>query len=650
MNLEKTLKYLIYTGLTALLFTPLIYAKTLFFPYITGKAYFFRVIIEVILFLWLILTILNREYRPKKSWLLYTVGAFMISILVSDVFGSNWTASFWSNFERMEGYITLIHLFGLFLVAGTVVRNNKMWRNLFSVSIVVSLIVVSLAFKQMIQSDDVGIRLAASLGNAAYLAVYMLFHIFISLFYIVKINFKKYWWWIYLVAIILNTFILFKTATRGAMLGLVGGIILTVTLVLLSDPKNKKIRNTAVGLFASAIILVGGFLMFKDSSFIQNNISLSRIANISISEGTAQARILNWKIATKGVVERPLLGWGQSNYNLVFDKYYDPAMYGNENWFDRTHNIIFDWLVAGGILGLLFYLSIFLAVIYLVWWRSSELNNIDRSIITGLLAAYFFYNLFVFDNIVSYIMFFLILAFVHHQNDVEIKFLQKNVGTRVKGLLIIVFIILIPVTTFGVNYQSYQASFELVKSLRIIKVSKNSETGQISRSFYHKEGPSKNLELFKKAISRDTFGTSEIRTSLISTTQQLLSIKNDDILQIKKDFAQYSIEQMVQQIEKYPEDAKYPFFLGMFLTKIGEFDSAVLNLNKAIALSPKKQILRIVLANAYFAHGEIEKGLEVVKGAYELDTSKDVIWNEYAKIASRGDKDLFNKIIAEKAN
>src|SRR5205085_82544 len=82
-----------------------------------------------------------------------------------------------------------------------------------------------------------------------------------------------------------------------------------------------------------------------------------------------------------------ILGWGQENYAIVFDKYYDPRMYGQEPWFDRVHNIIFDWLVAGGFPGLILYLLIFAALLR-VLWKADVFTLSERSILTGLLVGY----------------------------------------------------------------------------------------------------------------------------------------------------------------------------------------------------------------------------------------------------------------------
>ena len=76
----------------------------------------------------------------------------------------------------------------------------------------------------------------------------------------------------------------------------------------------------------------------------------------------------------KGFQEKPILGWGQDGFNYVFNKYYDPAMYGQESWFDRAHNAPLDFLVAGGILGFLSYFGLFFSVLYLLWFRKNNLS------------------------------------------------------------------------------------------------------------------------------------------------------------------------------------------------------------------------------------------------------------------------------------
>src|SRR6185295_15949535 len=119
---------------------------------------------------------------------------------------------------------------------------------------------------------------------------------------------------------------------------------------------------------AIIVVLVAGiFVGMRNSDFVQKNATLARLTSISTKSDDAAARFMVWNMALEGFKERPILGWGQVGFNFVFNKYYDPGMYAREQWFDRTHNIFLDWLIAGGILGLLSYLALFAAFLKIVW-------------------------------------------------------------------------------------------------------------------------------------------------------------------------------------------------------------------------------------------------------------------------------------------
>jgi len=212
---------------------------------------------------------------------------------------------------------------------------------------------------------------------------------------------------------LLNTVILYYTATRGAILGLIGGLVLTGLIIAFKEKQNLIFRKIAYGTLGAVALVVVLFLSFRHSDFVKKSLVLSRFENLSFSEIKTQGRYFVWPMAIKGFEERPLLGWGQENFNFVFNKYYDPRMYGQEQWFDRTHDVFLDWLIAGGILGFLAYFSMYAALLYYLWRKESILTLTEKSIFTVMIAAYLFHNIFVFDNLISYIMFFSILAFVH---------------------------------------------------------------------------------------------------------------------------------------------------------------------------------------------------------------------------------------------
>src|SRR3989338_1483934 len=113
--LNRYLRYIVFAGLFIVPFIPFLVSSSFFFPFITTKAFTWRIIVEIIFAAWLLLALVDADYRPKKSPILYAVGAFLLVIGVADVLGVDRANSFWSNFERMEGFITMLHLGAFFL-------------------------------------------------------------------------------------------------------------------------------------------------------------------------------------------------------------------------------------------------------------------------------------------------------------------------------------------------------------------------------------------------------------------------------------------------------------------------------------------------------------------------------------------------------
>nr|MDP7365942.1 hypothetical protein [Candidatus Paceibacterota bacterium] len=106
MNVQKILRYLLIGGIFAVPFIPLVISSTMFFPFITGKNFAFSIIVELLLGGWAILAVLDKAYRPKFTLLLISILSFVGIIAIADIFGANPFKSFWSNFERMEGFLT----------------------------------------------------------------------------------------------------------------------------------------------------------------------------------------------------------------------------------------------------------------------------------------------------------------------------------------------------------------------------------------------------------------------------------------------------------------------------------------------------------------------------------------------------------------
>lgn len=624
MQIKNILTWSIIVGIFAMPLIPFIVSSSMFFPYITGKNFTFRIIVEIIFSLWIVLALYDAQYRPRFTWLNVVLAAFLIVIGIADIFGLNFFQSFWSNFERMEGYITLLHLAAYFLVASTVLNTEKLWDALWMVSLgcatVMSLIGIS-AILGSLGDLSAAPRIDATLGNPIYLAIYNVFHIFIALYLWAKQNRWQSWHVVYPVIIALQSLALLFSLTRGAVVGLVGGLIVTAILVALFEKKRLALRKSAFVTLGTLIVVIGGFLAIKDTEFAQTTPVLSRFATISLEGGgTIAARYMIWNIALQGFWERPILGWGQNNFDFVFAKYYTPNMYGQEPWFDRTHNIFFDWLIAGGILGLMAYLAIPLVALYYIWLyrREEQLMTVtEKSLWTGLLAAYMFHNLFVFDHLVSYLLYMTVLAFIAwrvtsglpHKTSRTIS--EKNMQFVALPAGIAVAIALV----WSLNAPSIQASQTLIKAL-------SQQSG----------GPEKNLEYFKQALENKTIGRQEIREQVLQAANQVAGAQGvPDTL--KTQFFVIGRDEMNAELERNPNSARLELFYAAFLSRFGQSDLAMQHFEKARQLSPKKQVILFQVGDMYLRQGKNAEALAMFKQAYELEPNYEEARKLYALAA-----------------
>jgi len=618
MSFNKILRWVIYGGLFAITLTPLIVTPnsfislSLFFPFITGKNFFFRILVEIVAGLWLILAYRDKTARPKSSWILWSLLAYLGIATLATVFGQNPIRSFWSNFERMEGLIAYIHNFLFFLVLVSVVKTKETWRWLLKTSLGVSVITSWIALLQLAGKAEIhqsGSRLDATLGNSAYLAVYMLFSIFVAVYLLITSR-NKIAKWIYGVIAFLETIILYYTATRGALLGLIGGVVLI--LIFAAWRKQGPVRKATLSALVAIVALIIIFIGVRNTPVIKENQVLSRFATLSWNDPSILARKQIWTMSFEGFKEHPILGWGPENYPLVFQKYYTPNMYSQEPWFDRSHNIVLDNLINAGLLGLLSYLAIFIAAVYYLWRSkggTSEQDLWSRVILGALLVAYFFQNLTVFDNLVSIIMFYIILGLIHFswasEETVEVHQSAKA-STEDGAWLPVVVLVAIGATVFSVYYFN----------VRGINVSTT-----LIRAISPQTDTAAPLADFKQIFSHsEVMGLTEAREQLMSVSQGILqdqNVSND----IKSQYLNLVTNEMTKEFASDNNNAREHLFYGSFLTQIGSADQAITELEKARQLAPKKQMILIELGSEYINVGQKDKGLDLFKQAYEEDTS-----------------------------
>ncbi len=610
--IQKTAMWAIIGGFFATLLIPFIVSESMFFPFITGKGFAFRIITEIMLAGWLILLLYNTSYRPKRSLILIAASVFTLVVGIADVFGVNMARSFWSNFERMEGYVLILHLIAYVVVVGSVIKTEKIWKIFLNTSIVASLIVCFNAFGEL--SSGIA-RVDATLGNATYLAVYLLFNIFIALFLAYRGRGNKVLSIAYLVAIAIQTIALYHTGTRGTLLGLAGGLGIAALIVLVrghAHPTLRKFSGIAIGV---ALALSIGFFMLRDAPFVKESTTLSRIANISLQEATVQSRFVLWtRIGWDGFKERPLLGWGQDNFIVAFGKYYDPIMYKQEPWFDRAHNVFMDWLIAGGIVGLLSYLFLFGAGVYLLWKTSWSLP--EKALLTGLFTAYAIHNFFVFDNLISYFYFFTILAYLHVHSTTRIG--DENVpsitNVQIRGAFSVGIIIALVCGIAFLNSPYIARSHDLIESITLD---------------YQKADTQTVLTAFTGALGNGTgLGADEVREQLMQSAIRAFSASST--AEGTRALVERAEHEWGKRVTEEPANTRSLYFLGRLLTQTDQEDEGVAVFEQALAINRGRQIFWYEIGQSYLDQKKYTEATDAFKSAYDAEQENGKAFAYYA--------------------
>jgi len=294
----------------------------------------------------------------------------------------------------------------------------------------------------------------------------------------------------------------------------------------------------------------------------------------------------------------------------------------------------------------------------------------------GLIVAYGIQNLFVFDNPVSYMYWFLIIAFIAGKKinnedtaDMGVNSIDgMDVVDTNKSFVFAVSIIAFIAIIFGsyvFTYKPIRASQYLISGMQEYgnyktnaqlsdNVLQSSGGDKITRkqipdiirnpqipdeikniiSKYKNGNPDDKLfsilrdasiEKARKmksdleySINLNTFGTPEIREQISQLGTQILSDQNFPS-DIKGEMMTFATNQMQEHALSAPKDARRQLIAGMTFRQLGDPKKAIEYIKKALALSPQKQTIFIELGAAYLQDGNIELAAETWKNSYELD-------------------------------
>jgi len=357
---------------------------------------------------------------------LLLVGAYTLSTVLSVAP----RASLWGSYMRLQGtYTTFSYIVIFFLMLGTMRRREQVDR-LCSTIIITSLPISLYGILQHYQLDslpwsgDVTMRVAGNMGNAIFVAAYLIMATPITLAKLIEsfsALLKEEEGTIsdallagcYTFVLSVQVICTFFTQSRGPWLGLLGGLYVFVLVALISlrhsisDQSRVNGRDAVralgfavlsipVGVVPAYVVLVALkrgwrwlwlawvfhtllaaiFLVvinlpgtpresFRELPYV------GRLAQIFETEaGTGKVRVLIWEGTLDLITASPLrtlVGYGPETMHVAYNPYYPPdlAHYEARNASpDRSHNETLDALVITGVVGFAAYMFLFGSIFY----------------------------------------------------------------------------------------------------------------------------------------------------------------------------------------------------------------------------------------------------------------------------------------------
>lgn len=440
--------------LAALVVTPLFFntfSSRVFEP---DKLHLLRSIALVLAVIWAV-QLLDRGFqgasglwaRVRATPLALPALILVATYLLSTVLSVVPRISFFGSYVRLQGTVSFLSYVLIFAVVLTHLRGRDQLTRLFHTVILTSVPIAIYGIIQQAGLDplpwggDVVERVAANMGNAIFVAAYLIIAVFLTLERLLDsisalfnaqnsslADVLRTAAYLFILAIQLIAIVF--TQSRGPQIGLLAGMYVFAMLGLLLLARwatgrttlpaalswlTRNVRRVWWGLMTLTVagVLFLGALNLPQGPFSNTLCQVRYIKRIctvsSLTEGTNAVRALIWEGVVDMMLEphapiawpngqtdslnvlRPLVGYGPESMWVAYNRFYpaDLAHYESRNASpDRSHNETFDTLVRGGLLQFAAQIFLYTSVFYFALrWLGLMRGKGRRNLFVALLAA-----------------------------------------------------------------------------------------------------------------------------------------------------------------------------------------------------------------------------------------------------------------------
>ena len=362
-----------------------------------------------------------RLRRPDESWkealqrllripLVAPTLLIVITYAISTLLSVTPYISFFGSYQRLQGTWTTYSYILFFTLALQQLRTREQLERLVTVVVITSVPISLYGILQHYGVDplpwggDVQRRIAGHMGNAIFIAAYLIMVSFLTLYRVIRsfvgiLSDKAEGYrdailgGLYLFIFAVQVIALVFSISRGPGLGWAVGMYIFVLLFFVAF--RPRYYRVLAGAWVGLAVLGMAFLIvfnlpqtplepLREMPYVGR---FGKILDVSRKNPTGRVRVLIWQ----GVVEliapheplnfppdmhpdpfngiRPLVGYGPESMWVAYNRFYQPELAQIEKRNaspDRSHNETFDSLVRTGVLGFVAYLWLFVSIFYFV--------------------------------------------------------------------------------------------------------------------------------------------------------------------------------------------------------------------------------------------------------------------------------------------
>lgn len=404
-NFIKKLPFFLRVGIVATLFlVPLFYNPLTYNEYELQKLIILRASLEALFAIYILWTISQKRPIVKWGTMTKAVLGFVVTMYLASIMGVDFGQSFLGNYWRGQGLFTLLHYLMLYILVSNSGDFGLSLKDIF-LPLVASGVLVSLgAVFQFVLIWTGGEtpplqylfngRYHVVFGNPNFFGAFLALLVPVVSWYFITTK-KKYW----LIAGAIMLFGIVLSGSKGALIGAVFGCIAVL---------GKRTIN-----IIKVIMIIILCVVFLYS----NN-----------RESVYESRTAIWESGIRAFAQKPILGWGMEN----FDDAYKLGVKDNwlsEIYVDKAHNEIIEVMVAGGIVGLAFYL-----LLLVNFFKRAQL------LLKGVMVSFILISFTNVISVTSYLFFWILLGLAGKEDNVVNFKTSKILGALTVVLLVILIL------------------------------------------------------------------------------------------------------------------------------------------------------------------------------------------------------------------